>query len=35
MGTTFKPLNDVKEIPLDPECVDEWIVHIGSNLSPK
>lgn len=34
-GMAFKPVNNVKEIPLDPECADEQTVHIGSNLSPK
>lgn len=31
----FKPVKNVKEIPLDPECADGRTVHIGSNLSPK
>jgi hypothetical protein len=35
VGATFKPSNDVKEVPLDLERVDGQAVHIGSNLSPK
>jgi hypothetical protein len=35
VGTTFRPVNDVKEVPLDPECADGRTVRIGSNLSPK
>jgi hypothetical protein len=35
MGTTFKPVKDVKEVPLDPERVDGRVVRVGSNLSQK
>jgi hypothetical protein len=35
MGTTFKPVNDVKEVPLDPKRADGRVVCAGSNLSQK
>ena len=34
-GAAFKPVNDVKEITLDPKCADGRTVHIDSNLPPK
>jgi hypothetical protein len=34
-GETFKPVNDVKEIPLDPEYADGRAVCISSSLPPK
>jgi hypothetical protein len=35
IGPTFKPVNDVKKIPLDPKCTDMWMVRTGSSLPPK
>lgn len=35
MGATFKLVNDMKEIPLDPECADRRTMRNGSSLPPK
>lgn len=32
---TFKPIDYTKEVPLDPNDVDGWMVHIDAMLSPK
>jgi hypothetical protein len=34
-GITYKPSNDVNEVPMDPEHADRWVVCIKSNLSQK
>jgi hypothetical protein len=35
MGAAFKLVNNMKEIPLDPECADRQTVRNGSILPPK
>jgi hypothetical protein len=34
-GTTFKPVDDMKEVPLDPEHADRRMIRIEAKLSPK
>jgi hypothetical protein len=32
---SFKPMNNTKEVPVDPTSSDGKMLHIGSDLSPK